>query len=236
MQLLLAAVRRRRGNDAAMVWVVIAIALATMAVVATIALISKRNRRKRAEAMERVAGELGLEYRAVGSDGLVEQLSGFELFSKGRGKKVVNMLQGGSGDRRLAIFDYQYTTGGGKHTQTYRTTVLSLRSDGSEWPSFILRRKQPGDAIASWFRGRGIEFAGRPTFSKRYLLRGEDEPAIRTVFTEPVVDYFEENPGLFVEAAGNEVLVYRLGQKVRPEGVSEFLGKGFEVLGLMRQT
>ena len=143
------------------------------------------------------------------------------------------MLQGGSGDRRLAIFDYQYTTGGGKHSQTYRTTVLSLLFDGSEMPGFMLRRKQPGDTIASWFRGRGIEFAGRPTFSKRYLLRGDDEPAIRGVFTEPVVDYFEENPGLFVEAAGNEMLFYRLGQKVKPEVINEFLASGLALLSLI---
>ena len=48
------------------------------------------------------------------------------------------------------------------------------------------------------------------------------------------MDYFEENSGLFVEAAGNEMLVYELGKKVRPEGISEFLGKGLAVSGLMR--
>lgn len=234
MQGLLAVVRRKRGNDAAAAWIVIAIALATIAVIAVVSLISRRNRRKRAEAMERVAGELGLAYLPIGSDGLVAELSKFELFSKGRAKKVANMLQGGSGDRRLAIFDYQYTTGGGKSTHVWKSTVLSLRFDGAEMPAFMLRRKHAGDAIASWFRGKGIEFEGRPTFSRRYLLRGDDEPAIREVFTEPVVTYFEENQGLFVEAAGNEMLVYRLGQQVRPEGLNEFLGQGLELLGLMR--
>ena len=146
------------------------IALATIAVIAVVALISKRIVRSAPKRWNGPRGT-GAQYRPVGSDGLVAELSNFELFSKGRGKKVVNMLQGDSGDRRLAIFDYQYTTGGGKHTQTYRTTVLSLRFDGSVMPAFMLRRKQAGDTIASWFRGRGIEFAGRPTFSKRYLLR-----------------------------------------------------------------
>ena len=155
------------------------------------------------------------------------------MFSKGRGKKVTNMMEGGGDERRLAIFDYSYTTGGGRHSQTYRTTVLSLRFDGSEMPAFMLRRKQLGDGIASWFRGKGIEFAGRPMFSKQYLLRGENEEAIRAVFTEPVVTYFEENPGLFVEAAGNAMVIYRLGKKVQPEGVSEFLGQGLAVLGMM---
>lgn len=234
MQGLLAAARRRRGNDAEAAWIVIAIALATIAVIGAIALISKRNRRKRAEAMERIAAELGLAYLPVGSVGLVAAFSSFQLFSKGRAKKVVNVLQGESGQRQLAVFDYQYTTGGGKSTHVWQTTALSLRFDGSEMPAFMLRRKQAGDTIASWFRGRGIEFVGRPMFSKRYYLRGDDEPAIRAVFTEPVVTYFEENPGLFVEAAGNEMLVYRLGQKVKPEGIGEFLGKGLELLGVMR--
>ncbi|HEX4413589.1 MAG TPA: hypothetical protein VH107_08170 [Lacipirellulaceae bacterium] len=234
MQGLLAVARRRRGNDAETAWIVIGVALATIAVVGAVALISRRKRRKRAEAMERIAAELRLEYRPVGSDGLVAQLSSFQLFSKGRSKKVANMLQGGSGERRLAIFDYQYTTGGGKSTHVWKTTVLNLSLDGPAMPACMLRRKQVGDTIASWFRGRGIEFVGRPMFSKRYLLRGDDEPAIRAVFTEPVVTYFEENPGLFVEAAGNAMLVYRLGKNVRPEEIGEFLGKGLELLGVMR--
>src|SRR4051794_38973825 len=95
---ILAVVRRRRGNDPS-AWIFIAIAGATIAVVVVAALIGKRRARKRAEAMERIAGELGLEYRQLGSDGLVERLGHFNLFSKGRAKKVLNMLMGGSGER-----------------------------------------------------------------------------------------------------------------------------------------
>src|SRR5690349_945322 len=108
MQGLLAVVRRRRGNNPP-VWIFIGVAVAVIAIVAIAAWVSKRRRRKRAEAMQRIAGELGLEYRPLGSDGLVEELSRFQLFSKGRGKKVLNMLKGGGGERRLAIFDYLYT-------------------------------------------------------------------------------------------------------------------------------
>ncbi len=232
MQGILAAARHGRRDELG-AWIAIGIAGAIIGVIVVAALISKRLQRKRAAAMERVAGELGLEYRPIGSDGVVAQQGNFELFSKGRAKKVFNMLQGGGGERRLAIFDYLYTTGGGKSTHTWKTTVFSVRFDGSEMPAFMLRRKQLGDGIASWFRGKGIEFAGRPMFSKRYLLRGENEEAIRAVFTEPVVTYFEENPGLFVEALGNAMMIYRLGKKVQPEGVSELLGQGLEVLGMM---
>jgi hypothetical protein len=232
MRGILAVVRRRAHNDDS-VWIMVVIIGAIVAVIAISLLIGKRMRRKRAEALERIGNELGLEYKPLGSDGLVAQLSYFNLFSKGRAKKVFNMLCGGSGERTLAIFDYQYTTGRGRSTHVWRTTVLSLRFDGTEMPAFMLRRKQLGDTVASWFRGKGIEFAGRPMFSKRYLLRGDDQPAIRAVFTEPVVDYFEENPGLFVEAAGNAMLVYRLGKRERPDGINDFLASGLELSALM---
>jgi hypothetical protein len=224
---------RRRGGNGDPVWVIFVVMGAVVAIILASLLIGRRLRRKRAEAMERIAGELGLEYRPLGSDGLVAQLCHFNLFSKGRSKKVVNMLKGGSGERTLAIFDYQYTTGGGRSTQTWRTTVLSLRFDGMEMPPFMLRKRQITDTIGSWFRGKGIQIQGRPMFSRRYLLRGNNEATIRGLFTDSVVEYLERNPGLYVEAAGNAMLVYRWGKRVPPDEVNALLGSGLELLGLI---
>ena len=174
----LLAVARRHGGDDSSAWIVFLIFGAVIAVAVAVIFYGKRLQRKRTEALEHIANELGLEFRPLGSDGLVTKLSGFDLFSKGRDRKVLNMLEGGSGDRRLAIFDYDYTTGHGKGTVRWHTTVLSIGLEEAAIPQFLLRKKIINDRIMSWFREKDIEIQGYPAFSRRYVLRGEDEAAI----------------------------------------------------------
>ena len=153
MRDMLAVVRHRGGGDAS-AWIAFVIFGAAIAIAIAAMLYGKRLRRKRTEAMEQIAGELGLEFRPLGSDGLVAQLDGFDLFSKGRDRKVVNMLQGDTGDRRLAIFDYDYTTGHGKGTAHWHTTVLTIGLGDAAIPQFLLRKKMINDKIMSWFRAK----------------------------------------------------------------------------------
>src|SRR4051812_40976512 len=82
-----------------------------VALIAGLFAISEYRRRKRAAAMEQVAGDLGLEFIPKADGTFTFNLSGFELTSKGRAQKAVNVLQGKSDNRALALFDYQYTTG-----------------------------------------------------------------------------------------------------------------------------
>src|SRR4051812_43855132 len=79
---ILAVARHHNGGDAS-AWIAFVIFGAAIAIAIAATLYGKRLRRKRTELMEQIAGELGLEFRPLGSDGLVAQLDGFDLFSKG---------------------------------------------------------------------------------------------------------------------------------------------------------
>jgi hypothetical protein len=230
---LLAVARRHGGNDAS-AWIVFLILGAVIAVAVAAIFYGKRLRRKRAEALERIAGGLGLEFRPLGSDGLVTKLSSFTLFSKGRDKKVLNMLEGGGDDRRLAIFDYDYTTGHGKGTVRWHTTVLSIGLGDAAIPQFLLRKKMINDRIMSWFRNKDVEIQGYPGFSGRYVLRGDDIAAIGALFTEPVMDFFDRNPGLSAEGCEHALVLYRLGRRVKPEAIGEFLSRGLDLVSLLK--
>jgi hypothetical protein len=198
--------------------------------------VSKYLRRKRAEQLQQVANKFRLEYSEQGGDDFTGTLGPFYLFTKGRAKKVLNLIQGTNEDRALAIFDYQYVTGGGKSQRTWRTTVLSVRSDGPEVPQFLLRKKTVWDSVRNWFRGKEIEFEGHPYFSRFYLLIGENEPAIRELFNDGVLEYCERNHDLQIEGAGQTLLYYRLGKKVRPDKIGEFLAGGLEFMSLLKRA
>jgi hypothetical protein len=221
----------RRHDDP--VFSVVGVCL-VLAAVAISYLVSRIRRRKRTEALQRVADELGLTFSPQDTEQLITELGWFDLFSRGRAKKILNLMCGSSGGRYVAVFDYQHVTGHGRGKKTWRTTVALLRSEGPPIPRFSLRPQGAWDKISSWFKTANIDFDNRPQFSRSYLLRGENETGTRALFTEPVLDYFEQHSGQSSEGMNDMLLFYRPGKRVPPADVSQFLADAFEAQSLFR--
>jgi carbonic anhydrase len=219
----------RRHNDPVISIVVICVVLAVAAISYFVGNI---RRRKRTEALQRLADELGLAFSPQDNDQLITELGWCDLFSRGRAKKILNLMSGSSGGRYVAAFDSQYVTGHGKGKKTWRTTVALLRSDGPSIPRFSLRPKGTWDKLSNWFKNADIDFENRQQFSRAYVLRGENEPAIRALFTEPVLEYFEQHPGLNAEGMDHTLLFYRTGKCVPPADVSQFMADAFAAQSL----
>ena len=92
-----------------------------------------------------------------------------------------------------------------------------------------MRPENLGDKIVGWFRGNDIDFDTHPEFSKRFLLNGEDETAVRNLFTPQVMEYFEAKKTLSAEAIGQTLLIYRQG-KVPPAANRRAARRRTEVL------
>jgi hypothetical protein len=86
----------------------------------------------------------------------------------------------------------------------------------------------------SWFRAKDIELEGYPGFTRRYVLRGSDEAAIATLFTEPVMDFFDRNRGLSAEGGEHALMLYRLGKRVKPGAIGDLLSTGLELVSLLK--
>ena len=222
---------RRRNGDPTISFIIIGV-IAVVAVVSYV--ISNIRRKRRTEAFERVASELGLTFSPQGNDYLVDDLGWCDLFSRGRDKKALNLMRGSNEGREIAVFDYQYVTGHGKSRRTVCSTVASLRSDGPPLPGFTLRPEGTWDKISSWFKSADIDFDTHPKFSRSFVLRGENDSAVRTLFTPAVLEYFEQHPGISAEGSNDTLLFYRHGKHVPPEGVNQFLADAFESLSLFR--
>jgi len=222
---------RRRNDDPIISFIIIG---AIVAVAVASYFISNLRRKKRTAALESTAGELGLIFSPQGNDYLVNQLGWCELFSRGRNKKALNLMRGSNGGREISLFDYQYVTGYGKSRRTVLTTVACLRADGPPLPAFTLRPEGAWDKISKLFRSVDIDFDTHPKFSRSFVLRGEDEFALRTIFTPPVLEYFEQHSGISAECSNDTLVFYRPGKKVPPEGVNQFLADAFGALTLFR--
>ena len=74
-----------------------------------------------------------------------------------------------------------------------------------------------------------IDFADHWEFSKRLQLRGDHEAAIRALFTDDLLGFFEAYGKVSVEADGQWIVVYRSGKRRSAEEISQFLEQALEV-------
>jgi hypothetical protein len=208
---------------------------AVVVVMVVVAVLSIRADRKRTEGLRRAAGEMGFEFNPAPGEGILGRYPGFHLFSQGRNRDVRNLLRGKAGGLEVSIFDYSYVTGGGKSRHTWRQTVLAFEFDDADLPGFSLRPEQWFHKVGQWHGYQDINFESHPTFSRKYLLRsGEREEAVRALFADPVLEYYEAHPNVCTEGCGGRLVYYRAQKRIDPPDVRPFLEEGFEVLALFR--
>lgn len=202
--------------------------------VAVIGILVYLNERKRAERWQQAAAELAFEFLDK-DEGLLAELGGFNLFSQGRRRKMRNLLRGTSSDTEVSIFDYRYTVGGGKNSTTHKQTAICFQSERLDLPDFELRPERWYHKIGTMFGYQDIDFSDFPEFSRKYILRGEDEQSVRDLFTAPVVEHFERLGGISAEGHGGRLVVYRHSRRVKPADVREFLEECFGVYSVLTE-
>ncbi len=198
--------------------------------------LSVRHERQRTEKMNQIADELGMTFDAQGDHSVRRSLYQFRLFNRGRRRRFKNMLSGEKAGVTLAIFGYSYVTGSGKNSSTHQQTVFSFQSDSLRMPQFELCPEHVFHKIGQAFGGKDIDFESHPEFSKRFVLRGDNETEIRRFFTPERLAFFEGNDRIRMEAQGNHFIVYRARRRVKPEDLKGFMDEGFQWFNLLREV
>ncbi|MFC1619848.1 hypothetical protein ACFL45_07875 [Candidatus Neomarinimicrobiota bacterium] len=184
--------------------------------------------KKRTAALEAVASDIGLEFSAIKGDQLLERMQVFSLFNKGHGRKIKNVMKAEDENANLSIFDYQYTTGGGKHQHTHHHSVIAMESDALKLPEFSLRPENLFHKIGAAVGFQDIDFDDHPEFSEWFVLKGEDEEAIRNFFDAELRDFFALRKGTYIESAPG-VFIYLHGGRKKPEQMREFITEGYMI-------
>ena len=177
---------------------------------------------KSRETLETAAREMGLEYGQAAFIDKVCYEAGFSLFSKGGPitRQVTNCMYGKYEDAGVAIFNYSYAEGGGRHRTTYRHTVVLFSSEVSLFPYLKIRPKGVPTSLVS-FAMPGVNFDDldlyispprgselHEDFKRKYIFEGSDMAQIQHLFTDDVMECFSKHSGLLVEACGNQMIVY----------------------------
>ena len=200
--------------------------------------------KKRREALDQVARSLGMSFSAELPEGIRSRLlqAGFELFERGYDRGFYNSISKQLIDgTEIGSFDYKhtgrrrpgiYTRGGGSiHLQS----VFWAYCEDLRLPHFRLHPNIPlFHDIAKAFGMQDINFESHPQFSRKYLLRGEDEAKVRLRFDPSFLDFLEQHAPCCAEGSGPQLVVWRDGQQVSPEKMADWLRFGEEWVQRLR--
>jgi len=147
------------------------------------------------------------------------------VFSEGHRRKWGFTIVGTSGGTPFTAFEYRWTTGSGKSSQTHRIGGL-LWTMERPLPQFLVTPEGLWARIVAHFGGQDIDFAESPEFSSAYRLRGSDEAAVRALFTAARRQVFELVQGQHAGGAGPELMWWRDGALPPPDQFDTFLMEG----------
>ena len=215
---------------ASMLLIVALIALAILAAVQ-----KTKKERERTQALQQTADALGWSFEPVAEVDSIPGIDRFTLYDPGHSREVRNLMYREVDEVNTTVFDFIYSMGTDKHRTTHVQSVVHLEPIDQSFPDFSLWPEGPFDKLFSAFGYQDIDFGQRPDFSRKYILRGKDEPAIRQTFNDRLLSFYESEPGLFTDAVDNQLFVYRAQQRLEPGEIESFVDLGKQILTLMRR-
>jgi hypothetical protein len=188
--------------------------------------------RRRTKRLQQIAQDMRFTFMPQDHGALVSRLSPFSLSSNVMAQKAVNVIEGTVKNVQVVIFDHHYAIETTDGNQTTKQTVICFTSPDWDLPAFGLRPRNFLHTFASYFGLSEVAFDGHRLFAKRYLLQGKEEDAIRDLFREEVLSFFDGHGGLFVEGCDRMLILYRSSQRVEPDNIRAFLQEGLTVADL----
>ena len=191
--------------------------------VAVLVFFTSRRERERTEALRRVAETAGLSFEPTADLDAVRALGDVQLFDRGHSRRVMNLMTGRFAGQPLTVFDYRYTTGGGKNQHTSTQTVVMLPAAKPSLPDLQMAPENPLYKIAEVFGYQDIDIDSSPEFSRRYVVKGTDEAAIRAALYPNATSYFAEHEGWTIEARSGTIAIYRASSRPKPDDFRMFI-------------
>jgi hypothetical protein len=111
-------------------------------------------------------------------------------------------------------------------------TILYVSNIRKELPDFTLENEGLLDLLGLTTR-KDIDFKSHPNFSNRYILSGEDENAIRELFTNELLAFLAAQDNIYIESVNNALLIYTNSSLVEAKNMDNFRKKKLQLMKLI---
>ena len=190
--------------------------------------IVKRREKERSLILNALATEIGLEFLPAQDDELLAKMQVFSLFNKGHTREMKHVMKTKTDNVKMTLFDYAYTTASGEHHSRHTQTVVAFEHESLSLPKFTLSTEGLLNKIGAAIGFQDIDFDEHSEFSKSFVLKGEDEPAIRNFFDRDKLEFFAQRKKSYIETA-HSFFIYTRGGRKKPEQIRAFLKDGYSV-------
>lgn len=106
----------------------------------------------------------------------------------------------------FSVFDLSFSEGAFITKEDLKATFLLFKSP-IKLPFFVLDKEDIRTTLYHWAGFSDINFKKHPDFSKRFYLSGNDNSAIRNLFTPELIYFFESHPVFHIESNGSDLLI-----------------------------
>jgi hypothetical protein len=189
--------------------------------------------RRRTKEMAAVAEAMNFSFMAHLLLVWLRAIAPFKLLTLGRDQKAFNALFGRVGECEVIFFEYQYTTGSGKSSQTHHLGVVILPDGAPGRSDFQLTPRTFFDKFAGLFTTKGIELEDADEFNRRCKLTGRDEDRLRKTFNPDLVEYLGRDGRWHMEVLNGQLLLHRQ-TRLKPNKVPGLVTDALEVRDLLR--
>lgn len=152
---------------------------------------------------------------------LLAALAALPLVGGGKRGHLTNVLRRIEDGAVLTVADRT----GGRRRDAHAETLVVYESPRLAVAPFALRPESALDRISETFGSQDIDFAGHPDFSARYLLRGDDEAAVRRAFTDDVLRALEHHPLCVLAGNGGRLAYLEPNYPVWPGALDAFVSR-----------
>lgn len=112
----------------------------------------------------------------------------------------------------IRLADVKMSSGALLTASEQTLTLMLITPRSTTLPRFTLEKETLMDRLFDSVSGDDIDFEAFKLFSDQFLLRGEDETAIRHFFTDARIQYIEQFDDLEMESNGRSILIrHQLG-------------------------
>lgn len=174
------------------------------------------------------AERIGFRYLVQDVSSMQYELN-FNLFKIGHSRKVRNIFKGNIGGFKCFFFDYRFDS---TISSTKKYSVVQITFD-KNLPSFFFASRKSSYDITDYFNFQEKLFTKNVHFDNNYIVKGEDDLALDSVFDKQVINYFEKNMiDGFIEASGQDFIFYK--KLIDTRDLNEFFLETENIIKLFR--
>lgn len=141
-------------------------------------------------------------------------LRNFQFFTSRPIERKTNSLKGldTKNNAEWEIADIMFDEGALSSLEVYHTTVQVVHLPFTI-PEFTIEKEglfdKVFDGVLSFSGHKDINFPAHPSFSGKFLLQGNDEAAIRSLFTKELIQFLESHEIHHIESNGEALMIFK---------------------------